>query len=265
MSSIAPYPVRPPFFAMRFLRLLCRSNAAMEVGHDGLALLMAVVTQEDVLRYSRPVGFWNGHLAAMIGLRGSDEGALRRVRDKCIRAGWLEYARGNKQQSARYFVTIPAAISLLPDYNCDESEREYSGNTAVIQPQYRQESDKNPTPFIPTPTPTPIPTPNLLEKVAAAPRRKVIKPHVALNPPTLEEVAKYVAEIGGLIPASEFVDANCVRGWTYGKGNSPVCDWKAHYRTWNNRRKKDAAPVSSLPKPTLEQEAEWGRIARGEE
>ena len=168
------YPQRESFFAMRFLRLLTKSAAAMQVGTEGFALLMIIVGQEDACRYTRPVNFWNAQLAALIGLRGVDEHALRRIRDRCVRAGWLQYAAGNKQLPARYFVTIPAAVNTLPDSSSDESPQEYSGQTADIQAQTRQESGenaagkrqesgRNTAPSIPNPIPNPIP------KSAAAP------------------------------------------------------------------------------------------------
>lgn len=168
------YPMRESFFAIRFLRLLTKSAAAMHIGADGCMLLMIIVGQEDACRYSRPVSFWNHQLAALLGLRGVDEHALRRVRDRCVRAGWLQYAAGNKQLPARYFVTIPAVVSALPDSGSDESPEEYRANPAAISAQKRQESGENPAgirqesgenPAPSSPNPPPIPTP----KSAAAP------------------------------------------------------------------------------------------------
>lgn len=95
-----------------------------------------------------------------------------------------------------------------------------------------------------------------------APRR-----HVADAPPSLSEVVAFVAEIDGLIPAEEFLDANARDGWMYGRGKGkgkPVMDWMAHYRQWNRRRLADqdaAAPAYHVP--TQEQIAELKENQRG--
>jgi hypothetical protein len=81
------------------------------------------------------------------------------------------------------------------------------------------------------------------------------------NPPTLVEVEAFVVEVSGSIPAQEFIDANARAGWTYGKGRNLVVDWKAHYRTWERAR----GAKTQQPKASPEQEAEWARIAKGEE
>jgi hypothetical protein len=73
------------------------------------------------------------------------------------------------------------------------------------------------------------------------------KPAVALNPPTVEEVEEYRKQIGGTLPAAEFVDSNTARGWVQGKVK--VVDWKAHYRAWNRRQR--GGDASSPLAPTL--------------
>lgn len=162
------YPRREPFFAMRIIRLMTKSAAAMEIGSDGVALVAIVAAQEDACRYTRPVNFWNNQLAPLIGVRGGDPDGLRRVRERCVRAGWLQYKPGNKRQPARYFVTIPAAVSVLPDGSSDESLQEYAAHAAPIQtrscrdsaenlPGICQESAENPPPSSPSPLPNPIP------------------------------------------------------------------------------------------------------------
>jgi hypothetical protein len=73
---------------------------------------------------------------------------------------------------------------------------------------------------------------------------------VSANPPTLAEVASYVQEYNGDIPADEFLDANTRSGWTYGNGKKPVLDWKAHYRTWQrgrDKRREAEAPPAHIP------------------
>jgi hypothetical protein len=165
------YPKREAFFAVRFLRLLTKSAAMMHIGMDGFAMLMVIVGQEDACRYTRPVNFWNTQLSNLLGMRGADEHGVRRIRDRCVKAGWLQYQAGNKQQPAAYFVTIPAAVNLLSDSSCDESPYEYLANNTAIPAQTRQESGENPAgkrqesgenpaPSMPFPSPNPIPSPN---------------------------------------------------------------------------------------------------------
>jgi hypothetical protein len=88
-------------------------------------------------------------------------------------------------------------------------------------------------------------------------RKRAQRGKVVDNPPSLEDVQVYVDEIGGLIPASEFMDANASRGWTHSKGQY-VVDWKAHYRAWNARRRSDGPKAIVCPHPAGSPEAmDW--------
>lgn len=73
-------------------------------------------------------------------------------------------------------------------------------------------------------------------------REVVRRTPVSAAPPTVEEVEAYRLEIGGTLPAQEFIDANSSRGWVQGKAKAKIVDWKAHYRAWNRRH---------TPRPTL--------------
>jgi hypothetical protein len=132
---VIEYPERESFFAIRFLRLLTKSAAAMEIGTDGCVLLMVIVGQEDACRYNRPVNFWNAQLATLCGIPANNETQLRRVRDRCVKAGWLVYESGGRRKHGRYFVAIPPHVDPSNDGGCDESP----------EPSVRQ-SDANPTP-----------------------------------------------------------------------------------------------------------------------
>lgn len=57
--------------------------------------------------------------------------------------------------------------------------------------------------------------------------------------PTVEEVAKYCTERGNRINAQNFVDFYESKGWKV--GGSPMKDWKAAIRTWE-QRDKDKTP-----------------------
>jgi hypothetical protein len=168
------YPKREQFFAMRFLRLLTKSAAAMEIGTEGCMLLMVVVGQEDACRYSRPVNFWNAQLATLCGISASNETQLRRIRDRCVNAGWLVYESGGRRKHGRYFVAIPAHVDPSNDGGCDESPsssvRQSDAETTPSERNMcadRAQSARNVcaecAPSIPNPIPNPIP------KSAAAP------------------------------------------------------------------------------------------------
>jgi hypothetical protein len=55
-------------------------------------------------------------------------------------------------------------------------------------------------------------------------------------PPTVEQVAAYVAERRSSVDAQRFVDHYTSKGWVVGK--SPMKDWQASVRTWE----RDSAP-----------------------
>lgn len=54
--------------------------------------------------------------------------------------------------------------------------------------------------------------------------------------PSVDEVKAYITEKGYSIDAEAFVDYYTSKGWVVGK--SPMKDWKAAVRTWNNNNKK---------------------------
>lgn len=168
------YPDRESFFAMRFLRLLTKSASAMEIGPEGFVLLMVIVGQEDACRYSRPVNFWNGQLAVLCGIAEHNEKQLRRIRDRCVEAGWLQYESLGRRKHGRYFVTIPEYVTQDNDGGCDEAPTDHVRKvSANCPPSVRNVSAECPQtvrclsaecpPSIPNPIPNPIP------KSAAAP------------------------------------------------------------------------------------------------
>lgn len=58
--------------------------------------------------------------------------------------------------------------------------------------------------------------------------------------PTVEEVAAYCAERKNGVDAERFVDFYESKGWKV--GNTPMKDWKAAVRNWENRDKANATP-----------------------
>jgi len=61
--------------------------------------------------------------------------------------------------------------------------------------------------------------------------RKFIKP-------TVDEVKEYCEERMNGIDAQYFIDSNEAKGWLVGKTRTPMKDWKAVIRTWEQNRKE---------------------------
>ena len=72
------------------------------------------------------------------------------------------------------------------------------------------------------------------EKVAPKEKRKFVKP-------TVEEVAEYCRERGNAIIPESFVNFYESKGWVIGK--SPMKDWKAAIRTWEQKIVTPQAPL----------------------
>ncbi|NCC04785.1 MAG: hypothetical protein EOM37_12280 [Proteobacteria bacterium] len=62
--------------------------------------------------------------------------------------------------------------------------------------------------------------------------------------PTVEEVAEYCRERGNRINAQSFIDFYESKGWKV--GNSPMKDWKAAIRTWEQRDKEKNPPQKEV-------------------
>lgn len=57
--------------------------------------------------------------------------------------------------------------------------------------------------------------------------------------PTVEEIAAYCAERQNGINPKRFFDSNEAKGWVVGKNQTPMKDWKATIRTWEENRKDE--------------------------
>ena len=107
------YPNRDPFFAHRFVRLLQKSCAAMDIGQNACLLLCYIAHTEDATRYSSPVKFWNEQLMTTMGFKSPKQ--LNDARAKAIKAGWLVYVRTGHREVGRYLVTIPSEYEDMAD------------------------------------------------------------------------------------------------------------------------------------------------------
>lgn len=62
--------------------------------------------------------------------------------------------------------------------------------------------------------------------------------------PTVEEIKQYCTERKNGINSQKFFDSNEAKGWVIGKTKTPMKDWKAAIRTWENN-----SDTSYTPKP----------------
>ena len=118
MSSYPSAERQGKYFSHRFCRLLTKTATAQELGPEACWLLAVIVHQEDAIRYSRAITFWNDQLLPLCGF-GSRK-RLESARSKAVDAGWLHYEAGSKSKIGRYWVTIPEAFTDLNDFPIDE-------------------------------------------------------------------------------------------------------------------------------------------------
>tara|TARA_S200002703_G_scaffold98191_1_gene84879 strand:+ start:2577 stop:3227 length:651 start_codon:yes stop_codon:yes gene_type:complete len=71
------------------------------------------------------------------------------------------------------------------------------------------------------------------EDIKESKKKKFIKP-------TYEEVKAYCDERKNEINPQNFIDSNEQKGWLVGKTRTPMKDWKAAIRTWEQNRKPEA-------------------------
>jgi hypothetical protein len=215
-----PYPKRPKMFALHYVRWLIDSGINVRIGPEGFALLVAVAMREDAIFYYRAPDFYNPQLLSASGI-GSDS-TLNRVRKRLVKEGLLYYVQGEKGVPGIHFVTgFPV--------NLNEQSDGESGTKAIRK---RYESDTKPLASIPFPIPS-DPTPK--------------KERSRFVPPSVEQVQEYIKQNGIDINPEGFVDYFESVGWTIGKSNKPMKDWKATVRTWASRDKQNKQVETAMP------------------
>lgn len=90
------------------------------------------------------------------------------------------------------------------------------------------------------------PTTNAVGETKKKEKKSIEKKKVADAPtrfrkPTVDEVAAYCKERGNYVDAQHFVDFYESKGWKV--GNSPMKDWKAAVRTWEQRDGRTRKPA----------------------
>lgn len=172
---MADYPKRDKFFSHRFVRILHKSCASLDMGHAATLLCVFIAHTEDAARYSGPVRFWNSQLDETMGFRSRKQ--LNDARQKAVDAGWLVYEREHDRSVGRYFVTIPERFADLSDAPMESasvpnSEQETEQETESVpnsehkagrktEQERHTSGSANDTllgaPSIPIPSPSPIP------------------------------------------------------------------------------------------------------------
>ena len=162
------YPARSSFFAHKFVRLLQKSCAAMDIGQSSCLFLCYIAHTEDAARYSGPVRFWNEQLMTVMGFKSPKQ--LNEARSRAVDAGWLAYERSGNREVGRYWVTVPAQFEGLDDalieenHSINHSENGTNSGTNKgriaerIGDELRNEKvTESGKPSIPIPDPIPIP------------------------------------------------------------------------------------------------------------
>jgi hypothetical protein len=120
------YPKREPFHAHKLTRLLFKSCAIQDIGHNAALLIVHIAHTEDAARYQYPVRFWNGQLMNVMGWHSPKQ--LTDARRKAVEAGWLYYERDHDRAVGRYWTLIPPTVTAFNDEPIEPSFISVSGN-----------------------------------------------------------------------------------------------------------------------------------------
>lgn len=126
------YPERTSHFAHKHFRLMTKVCAAQEIGATAMVLVAVVAHQEDAIRYSRAVTFYNGQLTALVGA-GSDKTMIV-ARKRAVDAGWLHYEPGGKSRPGKYWVLAPDHTAHADDSPIEESSDDFGDVSPPVSP-----------------------------------------------------------------------------------------------------------------------------------
>ena len=93
--------------AHKIVRLMWKSGAVKDIGHQGCWLVASIAHVEDELHYCRPAKFWNSQLCDLLDV--SDD-TLSRIIKRCVESGWLSVYRENNRSIGQYRALIPADV-----------------------------------------------------------------------------------------------------------------------------------------------------------
>ena len=243
--SDTPIPMtvaRPPFFAMRVLRMATKTALAQHFGTDVLALLTVIACQEDARRYRGPVAFFNAQLLPLLGFRKWER--LDRARTAAIDAGWLLYSPPpiGSRQPGLYRTTIPTGAEDLVDAPVDE------GSSPEAYPLEGYASDQpSPPPYpangygqgygqgehsLPVPVPNPEESASLLSSPSSASKTVTAKTETKTKSKSKKQlaipdqldalIAAWNQLPDGIAPRCAKRSPMLVTAWTRAKGQPEV-------------------------------------------
>lgn len=160
------------------------------------------------------VGVDNLRLQMM--LDGAAKTTVVRARDKLVEAGFIAYKKGRKGFPNRYALT--RKVSIFATESATVCATENATVSATINATHIKTKDKD---IIPPLTPPSV----------GRERKRFV-------PPTAEQVREYCTERQNGIDPEAFVAFYASKGWVVGK--SPMKDWKAAVRTWEQKRKQES-------------------------
>jgi hypothetical protein len=154
------------------------------------------------------------------------------------------------------FIFIRRSIDIGKDRQAAKNERNREIANARWDMRTHANASKR-TEKMPEPEPEPEPelsSPNGEEGAhapeAASPSASDSKRKTRFVPPTVEEVTAYCQQRTNGVSPQSFVDFYTSKGWLVGK--SPMKDWKACVRTWEEREK--GGGTNARGQPTTQQD-----------
>jgi hypothetical protein len=93
-------------------------------------------------------------------------------------------------------------------------------------------------------------------------KKRASKPASRFRPPSLDEVRQYCSERNSPVSPESFVNWYQSIGWRV-SGKTPMKDWKAAVRTWEQREGKTNGAAAKLPSGnSLDAQIELGRLCK---
>lgn len=270
------YPRRPPYFCLRFQRLLGKVLVAQELGPMVYILLSMIALTEDARKYRRAVTFWDSDLARLMGARTTR--VLEIARAKAVKEGWLSYVPGSRRGPGSYFVLIPDDYEGWDDLPTDEGitrsdrvtnsdsestschkelQRPHNSSRVDDVDQACRERAENVdsrlrdggenvpqtcperAPSFPVPVPVPAPVPEREGRAAdaASPRPPRRKGGAGrFVEPTEAEVASFCSE-EGLSSVDQASWLAFYRSNGWKVGRNPMRDWRACLQRWDREER----------------------------
>ncbi|ADG70090.1 hypothetical protein Plim_4283 (plasmid) [Planctopirus limnophila DSM 3776] len=154
-----PYPRRPPYFALKFLRLVDRFFGP-QYNPRIVQILMYVVLTEDRRRYASEPTFWLSQIRDRIGLK--DDSHTAALIQQAVQSGWLYWHKPSNRELATAWVLVPLAYECELS-NGSEAEDHLPGLQPGYHPGYHPRKDpgkdpvKDPLSSFPNLNPSPSP------------------------------------------------------------------------------------------------------------